>query len=60
MHGLNDWHLEDVRLAPHDFIDDQAALALAAIARQATSARRALGQRIRKLNRDLQNDQTTQ
>ena len=60
MHGLNDWHLEAVRLATHDFIDDQEALALAGIARQASSARRALGQLIRKLNRDLQNDQTTQ
>ena len=60
MHGLNDWHLETVRLATRDFIDHQAALALADIARQASSARRALGQRIRKLNSDLQNDQNTQ
>lgn len=60
MHGLNDWHLETVRLATHDFIGHQCDLAMADIARQASSARRALGQRIRKLNRDLQNDQNTQ
>lgn len=60
MHGLNDWHLETVRLATHDFIGHQGDLAMADIARQASSARRALGQRIRKLNRDLQNDQNTQ
>jgi hypothetical protein len=48
------------RVKTHDSIDRAAAQAVADIARQASSARRAIGQRIRKLNRDLQNDQNTQ
>jgi hypothetical protein len=47
------------RVIVHDTIDKAAAQAVADIARQVTSARRAIGQRIRKLNRDLQNDQNT-
>jgi hypothetical protein len=48
------------RVKTHDSIDSAAAQTVADIARQASSARRAIGQRIRKLNRDLQNDQNTQ
>lgn len=51
---MNDWRWQNILVDVHNRIDQQAAMA------QADIARRALGQRIRKLNRDMQNDQNTQ
>jgi len=54
-----DLRLQRIRVDVYTEIEHQGAKALASIARQASSARRALGQRIRKLTRDLHNDQST-
>lgn len=47
------------RVILHQSIDRAAAQAVAEIAHHATQCRRAMGQRIRKLNRDMNHDQST-
>jgi hypothetical protein len=57
MQTMIDFPLERVRVSVYTEVEHQGALAAVEIRRLASHARRAMGQRFRKLNKDIQNVQ---